>query len=264
MNIALVGTGRMGRAVVAEAERRGHAVVARFSSQNPFLDADDPDALCGADVCVDFSQPELALDHLHRYAFWGVDAVVGTTGWGDDRDKVRAWMDEAGTAAVYAPNFSLGVALLVRALRGALPLLDRLDDFDPFVHETHHTAKLDSPSGTARLLGEELLAGLARKTRLETETQHGAIGPSALHVTSARAGHVFGEHEVGIDGPHDRIALTHVAKGREGFAAGAVRAAEWLAAQPRTGLFSLDDVIDNWATTSGDQRIGGSGDRVRP
>ena len=260
MNIALVGTGRMGRAVADEAERRGHAVVARFSSQHPFLDADDPDALCGADVCVDFSQPDLALDHLHRYAFWGVDAVVGTTGWGDERGKVRAWMDEAGTAAVYAPNFSLGVALLVRALRGALPLLDQLPDFDPFVHETHHTGKLDSPSGTARLLADELLAGLERKTHIETETQHGAIEGAALHVTSARAGHVFGEHEVGIDGPHDRIALRHVAKGREGFAAGAVRAAEWLGAAPRTGLFSLDDVIDDWAKPSGDRRTGGSGD----
>jgi 4-hydroxy-tetrahydrodipicolinate reductase len=244
MNIALVGTGRMGRAVEAVAEEEGHAVVARFDAERPLLDARSPDDLEGADVVVDFSLPDVALDHLHRYCFWGVDAVVGTTGWYDDLDRVAEWVAEGQNGVLYAPNFSLGVAVLVRALRGALPLLDRLPAYDAWVHEAHHTGKVDSPSGTARLLGDELLRGLARKERLETETQHGRIAPEALHVTSTRVGAVFGEHTVGFDSAVDQLRFTHVAKDRRAFAYGAVEAAEWV--RGRSGLFTLDDLLDEW------------------
>lgn len=243
MNIALVGTGRMGQAVAAVAEERGHAVVARFDAEAPLLDARDDSALNGADVCVDFSVPDVALDHIHRYCFWGVDAVVGTTGWTDDLDKVRQWVEEGQNGMLWAPNFSLGLALVSRALAGMLPLLDRLDEYDVAVHEAHHTGKLDSPSGTALRLAEELLAGLARKTRIETETQHGAIDADALHVTSQRVGRVMGEHTVTLDSEVDRIEISHSAKSRRAFAVGAVRAAEWVAG--RQGLFTLDDMIDD-------------------
>jgi 4-hydroxy-tetrahydrodipicolinate reductase len=244
----------MGQAVEAVAAEEGHAVVARFDSTHPLLDARSPDALNGADVAVDFSLPTVVLDHLHRYGAWGVDAVVGTTGWHDDLDRVRGWVEEGQIGLLYAPNFSLGVAVLVRALRGALPLLDRLPAYDPWVHETHHTGKVDSPSGTARLLAEELLRGLARKQRLETETQHDRIAPEALHVTSTRAGHVFGEHTVGFDSAVDQLRFTHVAKDRRAFAYGAVKAAEWV--RGRTGLFTLDDMLD----APGKRIAGSSGD----
>ena len=243
MNLALVGTGRMGQAVEAVAAERGHTVVARFDADAPLLDARDDGALNGADVCIDFSVPDVALDHIHRYAFWGTDAVVGTTGWTDSLDKVRQWVEEGQGGMLWAPNFSLGLALVERALRGMLPLLDRLDAYDAAVHEVHHTGKLDSPSGTALRLAEELLAGLARKSRIETETQHGAIDPDALHVTSQRIGRVMGEHTVTLDSEVDRIEITHSAKSRRAFALGAVRAAEWVAG--RQGLFTLDDMIDD-------------------
>lgn len=239
MDIALVGTGRMGQAVEAVAAERGHDVVACFDSETPLLDARSPDALNGAVVCIDFSVPEAALDHLHRYAFWGVDAVMGTTGWADDADRVAEWVEEGQNAVLHAPNFSLGVALVERALRAMLPLLNQLDDYDALVHEVHHTGKVDSPSGTALRLAEVLLAGLSRKNRIEVETQHGVIDAEALHVTSTRAGHVFGEHMVGFDSAVDRITITHSAKDRRAFAVGAVRAAEWIPG--RRGLFTLED-----------------------
>ena len=241
MNIALVGTGRMGQAVEAVAAERGHAVAARFDRAAPLLDARDDGALNGADVVVDFSVPEVALDHIHRYAAWGADAVVGTTGWADDLGRVRAWVEEGGAGLLWAPNFSLGLALVERALRGLLPLLDRLDDYDLAVHEAHHTGKLDSPSGTALRLADVLLGGVARKTRVETETQHGAIDPAALHVTSQRLGSVLGEHTVTLDSPVDTIEVVHRAKGRRAFAVGAVRAAEWV--RGRRGLFTLEDML---------------------
>ena len=243
MRIALVGTGRMGQAVEAVAAERGHAVVARFDAEAPLLDARDDSALEGADVCVDFSVPDVALDHIHRYAFWGADAVVGTTGWTDKLETVRDWVEEGQSGLLWAPNFSLGLALVERALGGVLPLLNRLEDYDVAVHEAHHTGKLDSPSGTALRLAEVLLGGLDRKTRLEVETQHGAIEGGALHVTSQRVGHVLGEHTVTLDSEVDQIRVVHTAKSRRAFAVGAVRAAEWVAG--RKGLFTLDDMIDD-------------------
>jgi 4-hydroxy-tetrahydrodipicolinate reductase len=235
----------MGQAVEAVVADSPHAIVARFDAAHPLADVRDPDAdLNGADLAIDFSTPDVALDHLHQYCFWGLDAVVGTTGWYDDLAKVEGWVEEGQNGLLYAPNFSLGVAVLVRALRGALPLLDRLADYDPWVHEIHHTGKVDSPSGTALMLADELLDGLSRKTRIEPETQHGRIDADALHVSSTRAGHVFGEHTVGFDSPVDQLQFRHVAKGREAFAAGAVRAAAWV--HGRTGLFTLDDMLADW------------------
>jgi 4-hydroxy-tetrahydrodipicolinate reductase len=242
MNITLVGTGRMGSAVEALLAREGrHTVVERFNEQRPLLDVRDPSELGNPDAVIDFSAPDVALDHIHQYCFWGLDAVIGTTGWYGELDRVRGWVEEGQNGVLYAPNFSLGVALLVRAIRGLLPMLEQLSEYDPFVHEIHHTGKVDSPSGTAHLLANELLAGLSRKTRVEPETQHGRIDPNALHVTSTRAGSVFGEHTVGLDSPHDQITLRHVARDRQAFASGAVRAAEWLPG--RKGLFTLDDML---------------------
>ncbi len=237
----------MGQAVEAVAIEEGHEIVARFDVTNPLLDAVEPEALTGAEVCVDFSLPDIALDHVHRYSFWGVDAVVGTTGWYEDLPKVEKWVEEGQNGVLYAPNFSLGVAILVRALRGALPLLNQLPDYDAWVHEIHHTGKLDSPSGTAKLLAKEILDGLDRKDRIEPETQHGAISPGALHVTSARTGHVFGEHTVGFDSAVDQLLFKHVAKDRRAFAYGAVKAAEWV--KGRTGLFTLDDMLSDQAAS---------------
>ncbi len=241
MKLALVGTGQMGEAVEVLALQRGHEVAARFNSDEPLLGA-DTSAIEGADVAVDFTLPALAADHIERYCRWGIPAVIGTTGWYDRLDAVKGWIDEHDGSILYAPNFSLGVAVLVRALRAVTPLLEALPEFDAFVHEVHHVRKMDSPSGTASMLAGILVEGLSRKTRVETETQHGRIDGEALHVTSSRVGGVFGKHTIGLDSPFDTLELVHEAKNRHGFAFGAVRAAEWL--KGRKGLFTLDDVLD--------------------
>ena len=149
MKIALVGTGRMGRAVEALALERGHGVVARFNTQYPLAAAEDVSVLHGADVVIDFSLPALAVGHINRYCQWNQAAVVGTTGWYEGLDQVRTWVAESETALLYAPNFSLGVALLSRALRGLVPLLERLPEYDVAVHEAHHTGKADSRDASA-------------------------------------------------------------------------------------------------------------------
>jgi 4-hydroxy-tetrahydrodipicolinate reductase len=240
MNIALVGTGQMGQAVAAVAEERGHTVVARFDTAHPLAEAEAAD-LNGVDVAIDFTLPDAALAHIARYCQWRQPAIVGTTGWYDALDQVQAWVDQYDASLLYAPNFSIGVALLVRALRRLAPLLDQLPEYDAALHEVHHTNKVDSPSGTARMLAEELMQALARKTHVTTEAQHQRIDPAALHVSSTRLGSVFGEHTVTLDSPYDQLTLTHAAKNRRGFAFGAIRAAEWLVG--RIGLFTLDDVL---------------------
>lgn len=243
MDIALVGTGQMGTAVAQVAKRRGHDIVARFHSDRPFSEASPAD-LEAADVAIDFSLPSLALSHIRQYCGWTVPAVVGTTGWYDEREAVAELVDEQGASLLYAPNFSMGVAIARRAVEGVLPLLNQLDDYDPFVQEMHHTKKVDSPSGTAQMFGELVVEGLERKDHVETETQHQRIDESAVHVTSTRAGTVYGEHTVGFDGAYDQITVGHRAKNRQGFAAGAVQSAEWL--RGRQGLFTLDDVLEDW------------------
>ncbi|MGI9174640.1 MAG: 4-hydroxy-tetrahydrodipicolinate reductase [Rhodothermales bacterium] len=244
MKLALIGTGQMGRAVAVLAKAEEHEIVAEFNTQTPFSEAADPGALNGADIAIDTSLPSVVLGHIRRCCEWGVPLVVATTGWYDHLADVQAWVRTSEKGAVlYAPNFSLGVAMLSHALRAVAPLLDVLPDFDPYVHEVHHVRKQDSPSGTALLLGGILQENLSRKTHLATEAQHEPIDPAALHVTSTRAGRVFGEHTIGIDGPFEQITLTHTAKSRDGFAYGALRAAAWLPGH--VGLFTLDDMLDS-------------------
>jgi 4-hydroxy-tetrahydrodipicolinate reductase len=233
----------MGQAVTSVAADGPHTVALRFNSDRPFLDA-ERSALHDVDLAVDFSLPSLAVPHLRRYCAWEVPVVMGTTGWYDALEQVRALVQRHEASVLYAPNFSIGVAVLSRAVDHVTNLMDKLEDYDAFVHETHHTKKADSPSGTARMLGEQLVDGLERKGHLDPEAQHQRIDPEAVHVSSTRAGTTFGEHTVGFDSPYDRIALRHRAKNRRGFAVGALRAAEWL--RGRTGLFTLEDVLDDW------------------
>jgi 4-hydroxy-tetrahydrodipicolinate reductase len=243
MILALVGTGQMGQAVATAAADGPHDIGARFHSDRPFLDA-DPEALDGVDVAIDFSLPRLAVPHLRRYCEASLPVVMGTTGWYDRLEEVQALVRRHDASVLYAPNFSIGVAVLSRAVDRVTALMDELDAYDPFVHEMHHTKKADSPSGTARMLAEQLVEGLERKDHLDAEAQHQRIDPSAVHVSSTRAGTAFGEHTVGFDSPYDRVALRHRAKNRDGFAAGALRSAEWL--RGRQGLFTLDDVLNDW------------------
>ncbi|MFB6099470.1 MAG: 4-hydroxy-tetrahydrodipicolinate reductase, partial [Salinibacter sp.] len=227
MTLALVGTGQMGKAVAEAAAETSHEVVARFDSDTPFLEA-DPSTLAEVDVAIDFSLPRLAVPHLRRCCERQLPVVMGTTGWYDQLPEVRRLVHRHDASVLYAPNFSIGMAVFSRAVDRATALMDELDAYDAFVHEMHHTEKADSPSGTARMLAEQLVEGLARKDHVDPETQHQRIDPSAVHVTSTRAGTAFGEHTVGFDSPYDRISLRHRAKNRRGFAVGALRAADWL------------------------------------
>lgn len=244
MKIALAGTGNTGTAIETMARNMGHEIVVRFNSGNPVLAQQNDKILQQCDVVIDFSQPALALPHITHYCKNNVQVVMGTTGWYTQLTQVQQLLDQHTCGLLYAPNFSIGVAVLSRLIEKAAGIIDKLPEYDIGVHEAHHLQKLDSPSGTALHLANMLVDNISRKKRIEPETQHQRIAADALHVTSQRLGHVFGRHTITFDSPYDQISISHDAKNRNGFALGALRAAEWL--DGKQGLYTLDDLLNDW------------------
>lgn len=245
MKLLLLGYGRMGRAVEAIARERGHEITAVLdAAENPDGAGITDEALAGARVAIDFTTPATVLPNVRRAAALGVNVVVGTTGWEDDRPAVEAAVREAGTGLLHAPNFSIGMLLFTRIVSEAARLMDRVDAYDVHLAEAHHRHKTDHPSGTARRLIEVLLAEVRRKERWSMELAAGAaVDPETLQVSVTRAGEIAGIHTVAFDGPDDRIILRHEAAHRTGFARGAVLAAEWL--EGRSGLHTMTHLMND-------------------
>jgi len=217
----------MGRAVRRLAEARGHTIHAVVgATDNPAGRALTPDKLAGADVAVEFTRPEAAVANLERLIEAGVPTVTGTTGWLEALPRISALVERRGGALLYAANFSLGVHLFLQVARELGRRFAGHPAFDAFILEEHHAGKVDAPSGTAREL----------RTRL-AEADAGRPFP----ITSVRAGATPGTHLVAYDGPYERVTLAHHARSRDGFAAGALAAAEWLPAHP--GVHTIDDML---------------------
>jgi 4-hydroxy-tetrahydrodipicolinate reductase len=180
----------------------------------------------GVDVAVDFSTPEVVEQNAIALARRGINLVIGTTGWQTSESAVRQAVAAAGVGVVVAPNFSTGVVLFEAIVAHAAALLDRQADFGAFLHEAHHAAKKDAPSGTALHLKRAMeQAGFTR----------------AVDVSSTRAGFIPGTHTIGFDGPAETITLTHAARDRTAFARGALQAANWI--KGKAGWYSMRDVL---------------------
>lgn len=227
MNLAIVGYGKMGRMIERVAQARGHAIVARFDIENNAGGRGlTRESLAGVDVAIEFSTPGTVIDNIRRLAELKVPVVVGTTGWYDRLDEVRSLVDAAGASLVYGANFSIGMNLFFRIVREAATLFAAHLEYDPFLIEHHHKFKKDAPSGTAIVI-----ADLMRQ----------AYGERTPQPVAVRAGYVPGTHQAGFDSEADTITLTHTARNREGFAAGAVLAAERLAGRP--GLYEFSELL---------------------
>jgi 4-hydroxy-tetrahydrodipicolinate reductase len=223
--VALIGMGKMGRALAALAPERGFRVVAELDPSHPGYGGVTRDALCGAQVAIEFTMPDAAPDNARACAAAGCPIVVGTTGWYDALPSVAAEIERAGGAMLTAPNFSVGVAVFDRVVAEASRLFAQLPGFDAHLVETHHAAKRDAPSGTAGSLAKTASAALGRQ----------------IPVTSIRTGHVPGTHEVVFDAPFEQVRLVHEARDRRVFAEGALVAARWLVG--RRGVFTMADVL---------------------
>ena len=246
MKIALLGYGRMGREVESVALRDGHEIVLRMdvdAEGADRIDAAEVDArLSEADAAIDFSVASAVADHVSRAVGAGTNVVVGTTGWEDDMERVRTMVESSEIGLLYGPNFSLGAHLFFRLAELAGELAGRLGQHDVHLVETHHRHKRDHPSGTAKHVADLLVRVVDDKERWEPGPGD-PDSPEVLQVTSIRAGEVAGVHVVGLDGPDDRIEVRHEARGRTGFARGAVEAAEWLTG--RKGYYTIDDLLDD-------------------
>jgi 4-hydroxy-tetrahydrodipicolinate reductase len=227
MRLAIVGFGRMGRTIASLAPSRGHDVALIIDEdENPDGRGLTSERLRGIDAAMEFTTPTAAPKNLARLIDAGVPAVCGTTGWYEELPRISALVNKHRGGLVHAGNFSVGVQLFLRAAGDLARAFAGQLDFDVFLVEEHHARKLDAPSGTARALQERLLAAdRARK----------------FPITSIRAGSIPGIHSLTYDGPYDTVTLSHTARSREGFAAGALLAAEWLPG--RTGVFTFDDVL---------------------
>lgn len=240
LSYALVGYGRMGHAIEAVAGERGHRRVAVIDAASPGVRI-DAGRLAGAEVAFEFSVPEAAEANIAALVRNGVSVVAGTTGWSAS-DALRHAVEESGVGVVIAPNFSVGMNLFFRVVEHAAKLFGRVGLHEPFVHEVHHRGKRDVPSGTARRLARIVVASDPRLERVCEGHPGGPLSPNTLQVVGSRVGREPGSHVVGFSGEHDVVRLAHDARGREGFALGAVLAAEWLPG--RRGWHDFDEVLD--------------------
>ena len=220
--LLIVGYGRMGRLVESVAPEYGMQVVGRVTSVN----AGRPDAWPDADVAIDFSAAAALAANAERLAARGINLVIGTTGWQAEEPAVRAAVMQYPVGVVAAPNFALGVNLFMAIVARAAELLASRPEYGAWIHELHHSAKRDAPSGTALGLREAM-------------TRAGYSHP--IDVASTRAGSIPGTHTVGFDSAADTITLTHTARDRTVFARGALEAARWV--RGRRGWFSMRDVL---------------------
>ncbi len=244
MKIALIGYGKMGKEVEQVALNQGHDIVARVRSGGGKGIASEitENALNGAQVCIEFSQPLATLSNLRRIAELGKPLVVGTTGWYQDLALAKKVVEEKEAACVYAPNFSLGLNLFLQIIEKAAQLFHPFEGYDVLAMEAHHRQKIDSPSGTASRIGDILLEHFPRKRRVVSESLNRPIAPEELHLLSGRAGHFPGTHSVIFDSAADSVELVHRARSRVGFAVGALLAAEWI--QQRKGFYTFSQVLE--------------------
>lgn len=231
MKIALLGYGKMGKVIERIALERGHEIVLRKSSSTGF------DGLELADVAIDFSIPDAAVANITACFERGIPVVSGTTGWLADYSKMVALCHEKSGAFIYGSNFSLGVNLFFELNSHLAKMMAKFDQYNVRMEEIHHTQKLDKPSGTAITLAEGVMAHSGH-----TQWTIESPSPDELSIEVKRIENVPGTHRIFYDSAVDTIEISHTAHNREGFAFGAVIAAEWLA--PRQGVFTMKDVLE--------------------
>lgn len=227
MKMALIGCGAMGKLVRTLAEGKGHEIVVLIDESDADVSAEDlATKLDGCDVAIDFTTAEAVARNVESCMKAGVPLVEGTTGWTAHRDVIENLVAEADGAFIFGANFSIGVNLFYRVTDFASELFAKFPQYETFIEEQHHSRKKDAPSGTALKLKEVVSRHIDKD----------------FSVSATRAGNIPGTHRVGFDGPADQVLLEHTARSREGFAAGALIAAEWIVG--KKGFYEFTDVID--------------------
>jgi 4-hydroxy-tetrahydrodipicolinate reductase len=236
MKIALIGYGKMGKAIEEIALSKGHEIVLKIDANN--TSDFTKDNIQKADVAIEFTGPHTAFENISKCIQWAVPVVSGSTGWLDHFEKAKKLCEEKKGCLLYASNFSIGVNLFFEINKQVAALMEPYDNYNVSMTETHHTEKKDAPSGTAISLAEQILAQIGRKKKWVNET---SSETSDLIIRSERIDPAPGTHTVSYESAIDSIEITHTAHTRKGFASGAVLAAEF--ANQKMGIFTMKDVL---------------------
>ena len=226
MKIALIGYGAMGKLIRTLAEEKGHEIAVIIDDADADLSASElAEKLKGSDVAIDFTTADAVRRNVEAFVAAGVPLVEGTTGWSDDKVEIERIVRDGHGALVFGANFSIGVNLFYRITDFAAGLFAKFPEYEAFIEEQHHSRKKDAPSGTALKLKDVV-------------SKHVSVGD----IAATRAGNIPGTHRVGFDGPADQILLEHTARSREGFASGAIFAAEWII--EKKGFYEFSEIMD--------------------
>lgn len=237
IELAIVGYGKMGKMIESLADTEKFNISGIYDVINPV----ETHLKEKADVAIEFSAPTEVLKNVEFLASKGINVVCGTTGWYEKAGEIEAFVKKYNTGFIYASNFSVGVNLFFRMIKDAAKVMNKFRVYDVSITETHHTQKLDKPSGTAIRTAEYLMENLEGKKRHVSDIDSPAS--DELNIISHRIENVVGIHEVRFDSEADSITLTHNAKSRRGFAEGALLAAEYI--HNKKGFYKFEDVFGN-------------------
>lgn len=240
LKIALLGYGKMGKAIEQEALARGHEIPYRIDLHNAEeIQSISPDTV---DVVIEFTHPDSFENHLDKILEQGVPMVSGTTGWYDRMNSIKKKVDEKQGTFLYSSNFSIGVNLLFKLNQQLAKWMNPYPQYDCYIEEHHHRHKADAPSGTAHSLAQQVLSNLDRKTEVVTDALQGRPPkPEELSVGYIRSGEIIGRHKIAYTSEIDTLFIEHSAHNRRGFALGAVIAAEWLAG--KSGWYEFSEIL---------------------
>lgn len=236
MKIALIGYGKMGKAIEEIALSRGHEIVLKVGIEN--LEDNTPDNIRKADVAIEFTGPDSAFDNIIRCLETGVPVVCGSTGWLAQLPAVQEFVRKKDHSFLYASNFSVGVNIFFEVNKRLAALMAPHPDYEVQITEVHHTEKRDAPSGTAITLAEQILEKIPRKKEW---VNHISNNLDELVILSERVDPAPGTHKIRYHSPIDDIEIIHTAHNRRGFATGAVLAAEFI--RDKKGIFRMSDVL---------------------
>jgi len=238
MRIGLIGYGKMGKAIERIALERGHTISFKVDSKQPLSAIDTS----GTDVAIEFTRPELAVEHIYLCLEKQLPVVVGTTAWGEHLQEVKSAVESKNGSLLYASNFSVGVNIVFHLNEVLAGLMSNQPEYKASIEEIHHVQKLDAPSGTAVSIAEGLLANHSGYSSwIGAEGKLPETSKGELPIAAFREPDVPGTHIIRYESPIDTIELSHVAHNRDGFALGSVLAAEFLA--PKKGIYTMRDVL---------------------
>ncbi len=239
LNIALLGYGKMGKVIEPIAIEKGHTIVCKIDTETDWQS--QAEALVQADVAIEFTTPQTVLSNIKRCFEYQLPVVVGTTGWFDEMQTVKAWCEQYNAAMLWAANFSIGMQVFFKMSAYLTKLMQPFPNYKASIHEVHHTHKLDAPSGTAIAIANSVAQANDALQPWQLVEKGATMPRQGLPITYDRVGEVFGEHYLNFTAASDTIGVHHKANNRDGFAEGAVVAAEFL--HNKKGFYNFSELF---------------------